>query len=159
MGNFNRDRDSRDNGRHGFGGGFRGRGGFGRGRGDRQMSSAVCSNCGKNCQVPFKPTGDKPVYCSDCFEKMGNRSERKSFDRPRFGDRKGQDNQFKSQFENLNSKLDRILNLLQPKQVEVPDEVNEPAIVPPSEKPVVKPSKPKKIPKAIASEESEKSSN
>jgi CxxC-x17-CxxC domain-containing protein len=28
---------------------------------------AVCSNCGKACQVPFRPTGTRPVYCTDCF--------------------------------------------------------------------------------------------
>jgi CxxC-x17-CxxC domain-containing protein len=40
-------------------------------RGDRprrQMYPAVCSSCGKETQVPFQPRGDKPVYCSDCFE-------------------------------------------------------------------------------------------
>ena len=31
------------------------------------MFSTVCSECGKEAQVPFQPRGDKPVYCSDCF--------------------------------------------------------------------------------------------
>jgi CxxC-x17-CxxC domain-containing protein len=35
------------------------------------MYSAVCSNCGKEARVPFQPRGDKPVYCSDCFQQMG----------------------------------------------------------------------------------------
>ncbi len=46
-------------------------GGFGGGRrdsGPRQMYSATCSACGKECQVPFQPSGEKPVYCSDCFQ-------------------------------------------------------------------------------------------
>ena len=34
----------------------------------RQMYAATCSQCGKETQVPFQPRGDKPVYCSDCFE-------------------------------------------------------------------------------------------
>ena len=38
------------------------------GRGQREMFSATCSSCGKEAQVPFQPSGDKPVYCSDCFE-------------------------------------------------------------------------------------------
>lgn len=38
-------------------------------REDRQMHKATCASCGKRCEVPFRPTGDKPVYCSDCFEK------------------------------------------------------------------------------------------
>jgi len=37
--------------------------------GPREMHSAVCAECSKPCQVPFKPRGDRPVYCSDCFSK------------------------------------------------------------------------------------------
>jgi len=32
-----------------------------------QKFDAVCSNCGKACQVPFRPDGKKPVYCKNCF--------------------------------------------------------------------------------------------
>ncbi|MDZ4678152.1 MAG: zinc-ribbon domain containing protein [Oligoflexia bacterium] len=63
-------RDNRKTGREGGGGG--GGGGRGRGgedRGDRQMFSAVCSTCGAQTQVPFKPDPAKPVYCRDCFKK------------------------------------------------------------------------------------------
>jgi len=46
--------------------------------GDRQMHSAVCASCGRNCEVPFRPTGDKPIYCSNCFEKeRGSSSNRR----------------------------------------------------------------------------------
>jgi CxxC-x17-CxxC domain-containing protein len=31
------------------------------------MHSATCANCGREALVPFRPTGSKPVYCSDCF--------------------------------------------------------------------------------------------
>jgi len=86
-------------------------------RSDRQMFKAVCSNCGKDCEVPFSPSGDKPVYCSDCFEKMGDRGNRRSFDKPRFGERKHQDTQFIAQFETVNAKLDEIINILKPKPV------------------------------------------
>jgi CxxC-x17-CxxC domain-containing protein len=41
------------------------------GRGQREMFSATCSSCGKEAQVPFQPSGDKPVYCSDCFQQRG----------------------------------------------------------------------------------------
>jgi CxxC-x17-CxxC domain-containing protein len=34
---------------------------------EREMFDAVCSKCGKPCQVPFKPTEGRPVYCRDCF--------------------------------------------------------------------------------------------
>ncbi len=48
-------------------------GGYGSGgaRIARQMFSATCSNCGNEARVPFEPRGDKPIYCSDCFEQRG----------------------------------------------------------------------------------------
>ncbi|OGJ60167.1 zinc-binding protein [Candidatus Peribacteria bacterium RIFCSPHIGHO2_01_FULL_51_9] len=36
-------------------------------RGPRELHDAVCSQCGVQCQVPFKPVGDKPVLCKECF--------------------------------------------------------------------------------------------
>jgi CxxC-x17-CxxC domain-containing protein len=36
--------------------------------GERQMYEAVCADCGAECQVPFKPSGDRPVYCRECFQ-------------------------------------------------------------------------------------------
>jgi len=41
-----------------------------RDRGPREMYDAVCASCGVNCQVPFKPRDDRPVYCDDCFAKQ-----------------------------------------------------------------------------------------
>lgn len=38
--------------------------------GPRQMTTVRCANCGGEAQVPFVPRGDKPVYCSRCFEQM-----------------------------------------------------------------------------------------
>jgi CxxC-x17-CxxC domain-containing protein len=35
--------------------------------GPRQLYPAVCSQCGKETEVPFEPRNDKPVYCRDCF--------------------------------------------------------------------------------------------
>ena len=37
-------------------------------RSERQMYPATCATCGKETTVPFQPTGDKPVYCRDCFQ-------------------------------------------------------------------------------------------
>jgi CxxC-x17-CxxC domain-containing protein len=51
----------------GYGGGGGGGGGGFRDRGPREMFSATCSSCGREAQVPFRPTSGKPVYCSDCF--------------------------------------------------------------------------------------------
>ncbi len=51
------------------GGGFRGgRGGGGFG-GPREMHKATCADCGQETEVPFKPSGDRPVYCRDCYQK------------------------------------------------------------------------------------------
>lgn len=36
-------------------------------RDTRPMHEAVCADCGKNCEVPFKPSGNRPVYCKSCF--------------------------------------------------------------------------------------------
>lgn len=112
MGNFNRDNRSggRSFGRRDFGSrNFRGRS-----HGDSQMFKTICSECGKECEVPFKPTSGKPVYCSECFEKKGGR--RSDSVRPQRSNFRNQNiDQNKSQFDALNSKLDRILNLLESK--------------------------------------------
>ena len=33
----------------------------------RHMHKAVCADCGRDCEVPFKPSSDRPVYCKECF--------------------------------------------------------------------------------------------
>jgi len=58
---------SYDDDSSGYGGRGGGRGGYGRGA--REMHKAVCSDCGAECEVPFKPTEGRPVYCRDCFPK------------------------------------------------------------------------------------------
>jgi CxxC-x17-CxxC domain-containing protein len=88
------------------GGGFRGRssggfggrsGGFGRERRPVEMHDAVCDKCKKECKVPFRPTGDKPVLCSDCFKQSGGSSSGISSE----------------QFNQLNAKLDKIIEKLE----------------------------------------------
>jgi CxxC-x17-CxxC domain-containing protein len=37
--------------------------------GPRELHTVICSSCGVETQVPFKPSGDRPVYCRDCFRK------------------------------------------------------------------------------------------
>ncbi|PJE60362.1 hypothetical protein COU86_05005, partial [Candidatus Roizmanbacteria bacterium CG10_big_fil_rev_8_21_14_0_10_36_26] len=68
MRDFNRDRSGS---RRAFGRRDFGRRSFDGHGGRREMHKAVCSNCGKNCEVPFEPTGSKPVYCSECFKNNG----------------------------------------------------------------------------------------
>jgi CxxC-x17-CxxC domain-containing protein len=51
-------------------------GGYGSYRQARQMFPAVCADCGKDTQVPFQPREDRPVYCSDCYNKVRLNSRR-----------------------------------------------------------------------------------
>lgn len=37
-------------------------------RPEKEMFTAFCDQCGKETQLPFKPKGDKPVYCKACFD-------------------------------------------------------------------------------------------
>jgi CxxC-x17-CxxC domain-containing protein len=38
----------------------------------RIETRAVCSQCGKETTVPFKPTQGRPVFCRDCFLQRRN---------------------------------------------------------------------------------------
>ena len=58
------------------GGGHSSGGSGGYSSGPREMFSATCSSCGKEAQVPFRPSGAKPVYCSDCFTSQRGSSSR-----------------------------------------------------------------------------------
>ena len=49
----------------------------------REMHDAKCGDCGKDCQVPFEPRNDKPVYCNDCFQ--DHKPERNDRGGGRFG--------------------------------------------------------------------------
>ncbi|MEK7065998.1 MAG: CxxC-x17-CxxC domain-containing protein, partial [Patescibacteria group bacterium] len=78
MGNFNGGGGFRGGNKGGFGGGRDSgeRGGFQKGGwgGDKRevtMHSATCGDCGSTCEVPFRPTEGKPVYCKYCFAKRG----------------------------------------------------------------------------------------
>ena len=42
-----------------------------RDRQEVEMTKVTCSLCGEKCEVPFKPTSSKPVYCAACFAKKG----------------------------------------------------------------------------------------
>lgn len=51
-----------------------GSGGYDRGsRPQREMHPAVCAECGANTMVPFLPRNDKPVYCSNCYDRVRQR--------------------------------------------------------------------------------------
>jgi len=42
----------------------------------RQMFPAVCAECGKETEVPFEPREGRPVYCSDCYNKVRSSNRR-----------------------------------------------------------------------------------
>lgn len=77
----------------------RGRDRGGRRDNDRKMYDIVCDDCGKHDSVPFRPSNDKPIYCSDCFDLHKD-------------DNKGGS---KVDLTEVNEKLDRILELLESK--------------------------------------------
>jgi CxxC-x17-CxxC domain-containing protein len=99
------------------------------------MHKAICSHCGKSCEVPFFPSGDKPVFCRDCFNrtrdsvnpqgqpsKFSNHGPRQSygdrqsaprrdFAKPEFKSSQGPVNDdIKKYFSEISTKLDRLIN-------------------------------------------------
>lgn len=132
------------------GGGFRGGNGggrpsFGRG-GDREvtMHKAICDECKKSCEVPFRPSSDKPVYCNECFS--GKRDGEDRAPRRDFGDRgpnrdfgnrpaqsfakpAGGQEDVKKQLGEISTKLDRLIGVIEklssstPKVISVAKEV------------------------------------
>lgn len=85
----------------------------------REMHRAVCDECGNNCEVPFRPSKDKPIYCSECFERKeggdSGRSGRRDYVRSRGDDRDNTNKQMLEQLTALNTKLNKILAVIEPK--------------------------------------------
>ena len=79
------------------------RGGFRRDFGSQERHKAVCSECGQECEVPFKPTEGKPVYCSDCFKDKSREA----------GSRSELGKQSNETLSEISRKLDKILNILE----------------------------------------------
>lgn len=107
---------------------FGSKGGFTRGQGSfdgpRKIYTATCSDCGDSCEVPFRPTGERPVFCKDCFDKQSpqkfdRREAPRSFDRrdtPRFAPKPANNDraieELKAQIRSLAGKLDSVAALL-----------------------------------------------
>lgn len=83
--------------------------------GDKRLFKAVCADCGQSCEVPFQPTSGKPVFCNNCFGKM-DKTKNHDASRHDHHDHHNTDSQNISseQFATLNSKLDKILQALNP---------------------------------------------
>ena len=78
--------------------------------GDNEMFEATCDDCGGTAKLPFKPSSDKPVYCSKCFEKHDNKHQdrRSRGDRER-GSRGGSNNRkVVEQLEKLNNNIENL---------------------------------------------------
>jgi CxxC-x17-CxxC domain-containing protein len=65
-----------------------------------ELHKAICAKCGKECEVPFKPTNNKPVFCRDCFKGTdGFVAKEKSIE--------------SSELDKINRKLDKIMKALE----------------------------------------------
>lgn len=76
---------------------------------EKKMYRAECASCGTNCEVPFRPTGIKPVYCNNCFGKDGG-SDFKSERRDSRPEKRSES--YAEQFKQVNAKLDAIMKAL-----------------------------------------------
>lgn len=109
------------------------RGSFGNNRPGRrpEFHKAICDSCKKECEIPFKPTGERPVYCRDCFAKNGGPERRDNFNRDNKGSRDFQRpafsnapqavrfqpqpqpvHQHSTQLADISAKLDQVIKLL-----------------------------------------------
>ena len=105
---------------------FGNKGGFG--GGPREMFKADCAKCGNICEVPFRPNGTKPVYCSNCFVKDAPSGERSFAPRRDFAPRQSfqqgsqapqmRDDQafkdLKAELRVVNQNLERLISLMTP---------------------------------------------
>ncbi len=71
---------------------------------DKKMFPGVCAKCGNSCELPFKPSGDRPVLCSKCFGQENSASEAP----------KKEDRHLEYELKTIGIKLDEILKLLNP---------------------------------------------
>ncbi len=108
---------------------------YGNDRGEVTMSKATCSECSNVCEVPFKPNGERPVFCSNCFmskrdgtfekkdERKGNLRENDRKERrdsyftpvsntPNTSNSSAEVADLKKQITNLNTKIDSLANVV-----------------------------------------------
>ena len=72
---------------------------------DKRMYTATCDDCGDECEVPFRPTSGKPVYCSRCFKKTDSGNRKPS-------QKSNSDGGLGQQLQSINKKIDLILERL-----------------------------------------------
>jgi len=134
---------------------------------DNEQFSALCSECSKSCQVPFRPSSDKPVYCSACFgmKKSTNQSRdgAHSAKTARVSQSTSSEHsaaqrhlgetmtQMKRQIQDLDQKLNRILDMINPPlTASATEPVVKKTVVAKAKKTVAKKAVPKKVVKKTA---------
>lgn len=66
---------------------------------EKKMHTVTCDKCGERCEVPFRPTEGKPVYCYNCFKNQDNSESKHSAS--------------KNEFDQINEKLNKIMKKLE----------------------------------------------
>lgn len=103
---------------------------WGNDRGDMPMHKATCSDCQKTCEVPFRPSGIKPVFCKECFAGKRDSDDRGGRDfndrgpKRDFNDRAtqsfskpaGMNDDSKRQLDGISMKLDRLITAIEKMQ-------------------------------------------
>src|SRR3989304_989172 len=56
-----------------------------------EMHTVTCGDCGDECQIPFEPKFNRPIYCSECFKKNKPRESRDRYSRDERRSRSSQD--------------------------------------------------------------------
>ncbi len=69
-----------------------------------EMHTVTCGDCGDECQIPFEPKFNRPVYCSDCFQKHKPQEAGDRYSRDDRGPRSRQDD-----FRTSKSKSEKFL--------------------------------------------------
>ena len=77
---------------------------------------ATCGKCGRECEVPFRPSGDRPVLCSDCFEKSGGGGGGPDRPRRNFDNRSRMTGNDSHLLASIDAKLGKILELMTEKK-------------------------------------------
>jgi CxxC-x17-CxxC domain-containing protein len=73
----------------------------------RNFTNAVCAGCNKECEIPFKPNGNRPVYCKECFSKRkgGNSFKEKYARKSRGGENRSSEKKKKSIFQRRKKRI------------------------------------------------------
>lgn len=92
-----------------------------------ELHQATCNECGKMCEVPFRPNGKKPVYCRDCFRREDGTTRTDtpsrtsyaratpSYDRPSRSPEASSSNDLAKQVSLLVTKIDRLISAIENK--------------------------------------------